>query len=106
MQLVAEKTTPDLAGLVSGMKTTAATTPPSQPSAEFQHRAAWRAGVLGAINVLAIVLAVRLILLIAIVGAFYLTVIAIREPDLLRLAALGIYSVIIVGPLTWLSSRR
>jgi hypothetical protein len=108
MQLVAEKTTPDLAGLVSGMKTTAETTPPNPVSreTEFVQRAAWKQGVLGALNVIAVVLAVRAILLVAVVGAFYLTVIAIDRPDPWRMAALAIYCVVTVIPVVWLSSRR
>jgi hypothetical protein len=88
------------------MKTTATPTPPSQPSAEFQHRAAWKAGVIGAFNALAIILAVRLILLVAVIGAFYLTVIAIDRPDPWRMAALAIYCVVTVIPTVWLASRR
>lgn len=61
---------------------------------------------MGALNLLAVVLAVRLILLIAVVGAIYLTVVAIGAPDPYRLAALGIYCLVVVGPTVWLSSRK
>ena len=67
---------------------------------------AWKAGVLGSINVLAIVLAVRLGLLVAIVGAICLTYIAIQAPDPLRLGALAIYCAFVLLPTTWLASRR
>jgi hypothetical protein len=53
-----------------------------------------------------VILAVRAILLVAVVGAFYLTVIAIDRPDPWRMAALGIYCVVTVIPVVWLSSRR
>ena len=61
---------------------------------------------MGALNLLAVVLAIRLILLVAIVGAIALSVIAINAPDPYRLAALGIYCAVIVVPMVWLSSRK
>lgn len=61
---------------------------------------------MGALNLLAVVLAVRLILLVAVVGAIWLTIIAIRDPDPWRLGALAIYTVATVIPTVWLSSRR
>jgi hypothetical protein len=90
------------------MKTTATPTPPKPVSheTEFQHRSAWKAGMIGAFNALAIILAVRLILLVAVIGAFYLTVIAIDRPDPWRMAALAIYCVVTVIPTVWLASRR
>jgi hypothetical protein len=78
----------------------------SLPSGEYTHRAAWKAGVLGSINVLAVVLAVRLGLLVAIVGAIVLTYIAIEAPDPMRLGALAIYAAFVILPTTWLASRR
>ncbi|HEY4808599.1 MAG TPA: hypothetical protein VIH81_12770 [Roseiarcus sp.] len=111
MQLVAEKVAPDqtLSGLIAA-QTTASSTPSDVPrgipNAEYVHRAAWKAGVLASINVLAIVLAVRLGLLVAIVGAIGLTYIAIQTPDPLRLGALAIYCAFVLLPTTWLASRR
>ena len=106
MQLVGEKVAPDqtLSGLIAAQTTSPTSSTPKQ--AEYVHRAAWKAGVIGAFNALAIILAIRLILLVAIVGAIALSVIAINAPDPYRLAALGIYSVVIVVPMVWLSSRR
>jgi hypothetical protein len=93
--------------LIAAQATTSTAKPPvSRETAEFQHRSAWKAGVLGSINVLAIVLAVRFSLLCAIVGAFVLTYIAIQAPDPWRLGALGIYTALVVLPATWLASRR
>jgi hypothetical protein len=113
MQLVGEKVTQDqtLSGLIAAQTTTPSSTPKpgvSQgiPNGEYVHRAAWKAGVLGSINVLAIVLAVRLGLLVAIVGAICLTYIAIQAPDPLRLGALAIYCAFVLLPTTWLASRR
>lgn len=93
-----------LSGLIQTATNT--TTAPTPPSAELQSRAAWKAGVLGALNILAIILAIRLTLLVAIGGAIALTLIAIRAPDPYRLGALAIYAVAVVIPAVWLASRR
>lgn len=93
---------------------TAATTQPkaqappsiSRETGEYLHRAAWKAAVLGTLNVLILVIAIRFILLIAVVGAVWLTVIAIQAPDPLRLAAVGIYCLVLVLPMVWLASRK
>jgi hypothetical protein len=69
------------------------------------HNAAWKAGVLGTINVLAMTLAARMILLIGVSGAIWLTYLALASPDPYRLAVLGVYSVVVVVPLTWLAAR-
>src|SRR5215469_5962775 len=76
MQLVAERQIPDRPEppvLVSQPVQPSSTTPtartaPSELSRELMSRAAWRAGVIGGINVLVAVLAVRLILLLAVAG--------------------------------------
>lgn len=90
--------------------TTTATppTPPKPPpqQAEYIHRAGWKAGVLGAINVLVAVVAVRFALLLSIVGAIVLTYITIQTPDPWRLASLGVYAVVVVLPMVWLASRK
>jgi hypothetical protein len=62
--------------------------------------------MLGAINVLALVLAARLILLVAVCGAIGLAYLSLIEPDPYRLGALAIYSTVIVVPLIWLSTHR
>lgn len=62
--------------------------------------------MLGAMSALALVLAVRLALLVAIVGAIVLTYIAIQAPDPWRLGALAVYTALVVLPTTWLASRR
>jgi hypothetical protein len=73
---------------------------------EFQHRSAWKAGVMGALNLLAVVLAIRLTLLVAVAGAIYLTIVAANAPDPYRLGAVGIYTLLVVGPMVWLASRK
>ena len=52
------------------------------------HRAAWKAGVMGALNLLAVVLAIRLVLLVAVVGALWLAKLALDVPQPVQQAAL------------------
>jgi len=76
---------------------------------EYQHRAAWKAGVMGALNLLAIVLAVRLVLLVAVIGALWLAKLALDVPATLQIPALvmlGVYCATVVIPMVWLSSRK
>lgn len=61
--------------------------------------------MLGALNALFVIVAVRAILLVAIIGAIYLALTVIAAPDPWRLGALAIYAMI-VAALIWLSSRR
>jgi hypothetical protein len=79
--------------------------PPDPPwlNPDVAHRAAWKAGVLGAINVLALVLAGRALVLVAIAGSIFLTWLALGNPDPYRLAALGIYCLMVVCPSVWLA---
>jgi hypothetical protein len=67
---------------------------------------AYRAAVIGAINVLLRVLAVRVILLVTLAGSIALTALCLRDPDLLRLAALAIYCCSAVVPMIVMSLRR
>jgi hypothetical protein len=83
---------------------TTATTPANQ-QAEFIHRAQWKAGVIGGLNVAALVLSVRLILMIAVLGAIGLAWMALSTHDLVRLVALALYSLTVVLPLVWLAGR-
>lgn len=62
--------------------------------------------MLGALNLATAILAVRLILLVSVCGANVLTYLALRDPDPYRLAALGVYSLVVVVPLIWLAARR
>jgi hypothetical protein len=62
--------------------------------------------VIGALNILTAVLAVRLILLVAVSGAVWLTWLALQQPDPYRLGALGVYAAVIVVPMVWLAARR
>lgn len=69
-------------------------------------RAAWRQGVIGGLNVAAMILAARFILLLATMGAFALAWVAIQTALPMQLAAVGLYLVGVVLPLTWLGSRH
>ena len=109
MQLVGEATTPDqptLSSLIGQTKTTSETTSTASVTAEFKHRAQWKAAVLASLNVLFVILAVRAILLVAVVGAIWLTIIATTTPDPWRMGAVAVYAIIVVMPLTWLASRK
>lgn len=70
---------------------------------EAMTRAAWRAAVMGSLNVIVAVLAVRLILLVGVVGGIGLTWLCLQQPDAYRLVALAIYSVAVVIPVVWLA---
>ena len=80
------------------------TTPPDL-AREALTRAAWRSGVLGALNLAARVLAVRMILLLAVLGAVFLARVTLADPQNQQIAVLGIYCALVVMPLIWLGSR-
>lgn len=87
-------------------------TPPHDPfqnlnfGKEYITRTAWKHGMLGALNLVTAILAVRLTLLVAVCGAVWLTWLALQQPDPYRLGALGVYAGIVVVPMVWLASRR
>ena len=61
---------------------------------------------MGTINVIASLLAARMIVLVSVGGGIALTWVALGQPDPMRLGALAIYSLAIVVPSVWLASRR
>ena len=67
---------------------------------------AYRAAVIGAVNVLLRVLAVRVILLVTLTGSIALTGLCLQNPDPYRLAALAIYCCSAVVPMILMSLRR
>jgi hypothetical protein len=71
---------------------------------EMIERGAWKSGVLGALNLVAMVLAARLIVLVAVLGGILLTWQALADPVAFRVLALGVYGGLIVLPSIWLSS--
>lgn len=115
MQLVGERhtpepTSPSLSQMI-GLNRSSATTPTATASSppvppELIHRAAWKAGVMGALNVVTALLAARLILLVAVVGEFVLAWTALANPDPYRIAALMIYATVVVVPLVWLAAAK
>jgi hypothetical protein len=92
--------------LIGQTNATTKTATSSTPNTEFQHRAQWKTAVLASLNVLFVILAVRAILLVAVIGAIYLTIIATTTPDPWRMGAVAVYAVIVVVPLTWLAARK
>lgn len=107
MQVVAEREVPD-APLAD------TTTPPTSSnysqtttsnSDELISRAAWRAGVLGALTVASRILAARAILLFSVLGAIALACIALRDPNYIRLGVLALYTLTVTVPLVWLAGR-
>jgi hypothetical protein len=93
--------------------TTTAQTPPTPPKptvqqAEYIHRAAWKASVLATLNVLVAVVAVRFVLLLAVVGAFVLAKLSLDVAEPVKTPALimlGVYCATVVLPMVWLASR-
>lgn len=83
--------------------TTRIATPPDVK--ELIERAAWKAGVIGALNVATQILAVRFVVLISVVGGIALTCLALFSPDPYKLGALAIYTLSVVGPAVWLAGR-
>ena len=74
---------------------------------ELVSRGAYRSAVIGTVNVLIQVVAIRFILLIAVAGAVALSLLAMNLPrDLFSWVPPAIYAVTVVCPLIWLASRR
>lgn len=71
-----------------------------------QRQRAWKAGMLGAINVLAAVLAARWIAMMSVSGAILLSLAVLPQPDLYKLGLLSIYCLAVVGPCIWLAAKR
>lgn len=112
MQVVAEREVPDEPQAPTTTVTTTATSPTSSTptttdlNAELLTRYAWRQSVLGSLNVISQILAVRLVLLVAVAGAVFLSYLALAQGDVLRLGALAIYCAGVVAPIVVLSYRR
>ena len=62
--------------------------------------------ILAALNGLGAVLAVRLMLALAVVGAFFLAWTAMMSPSVMTVVVLVAYALTTVGPLTYLSTKR
>lgn len=105
MLLLAEQQLDDPPATSSALPTTATTTS-SKNELELVHRTAWRAALIAGFNVAALILATRLILLLAVLGALGLTWIAAQGGTPMQLGAVGLYTCTVILPLVWLSSRR
>jgi hypothetical protein len=70
------------------------------PMAAFRS---YRTGMLAGINVLTAVLAVRMIVLVAVVGGIGLTFQALSAPDPLKVIALAVYGSLVVLPSIYLA---
>ena len=109
MQLVGERWLADQPSTKSPLETMisgiAATNQPDLPK-EYVHRSAWKAGVMGAFNALALILACRLIVLVSVGGGIALTWLALQQPDPWRLGSMVVYVLGVVVPSTWLASRH
>lgn len=64
------------------------------------------AEVLAALKALGSLLTVRLMLLLAVIGAFILARLTLAAPSESAFWVLGIFNLTVVGPLVWLSQRR
>lgn len=115
MQVVAEREVadPEPAVVTTTPQTTTSSISSSQRTttsdalnAELISRYAWRQSMLASLNVISLILAVRMILLVSVVGAVFLTYLALLEHDVLRLGALAIYCAVVVAPIVLLSYRR
>ena len=108
MQVVSEREVadpPELPAPTTTTSTMSSTSSQTTTSDELISRAAWRAGVIGSLTVAIRILAARSILLFAVLGAIGLAWLALSAADYVRLVALALYTVSVVCPLIWLSSK-
>ena len=96
---------PSLQHLIASSGTPPRTSSPPDIQQEVLARSAWKQAVLGSLNMISVILAVRLTLLVSVCGATALTYLALQNPDPYRLGALAIYAAV-VGMMVWLASRR
>ena len=108
MQVVAERVVEDApppAALTTSTTSSTLSPATTTSSDELVSRLAWRNGVLGALTVAIRILAARAILLFAVLGAIGLAWLALSSSDYVRMAALALYTITVVVPLIWLSSK-
>lgn len=72
---------------------------------ESTERRVWRAGFIGAMNAVGMVLGARLVVLVSVCGAIGLTYIALQNPNQYQLIALGIYVAGAIPATVWLAGR-
>jgi hypothetical protein len=66
----------------------------------------WKAAVLGTLNVLMLVLSARMIVLVSVFGAVWVSWLALQSPDPWRLGVLITFCLGVCGPAVWLASRH
>jgi hypothetical protein len=71
---------------------------------EYEHRFAWKAGVIGALNFAALVLSARLLVLVAVLGAILLAWTVLADPQIFRVVSLAVYGFLVVLPVVYLSA--
>ena len=54
----------------------------------------------------AVILAVRLVVLVAVLGAILLAWEALADPQIVRVSALAVYGLLVVLPVVWLATTR
>lgn len=69
------------------------------------NHAAWKQGLIGALNALTTVVAARMIVLVAVLGGIGLAWLALQAPDPYKLGALAIYALFVLVPTVWLAGR-
>jgi len=75
-------------------------TPEAEAKPEVTH-----AQVLAVLNAIAAILAVRFLLLLALIGSFILTLGAMGSPSLPKIVILVVYNLFVVSPVAFLSRR-
>jgi hypothetical protein len=93
-----------------GATRTTAPTPGSQQfQQEYMARLVWKNALLGSLNAMALVLAARVAVILAIGGAIFLSWLVLGSgdhPDPTRVAGLGVYLLGGLLPVVWLASRK
>ena len=97
-ELLSEKVLPDAEPPTRTTSALGSTTPATPTSASnLATFNAWKTGAIGALNAMAMVLSVRIVVLMAVAGGIGLTAIALQNPDPYRLGVLGIYALMTVA---------
>jgi hypothetical protein len=71
----------------------------------MMKQAAWKGAYIGTLNAITVVLSARLIVLIAVVGACWLTYLALQNANYFTIAALLVYCGGVVGSTVYLAGR-
>ena len=85
-----------------------ATTPPTTSAAapSTPSRAGFPAQILAVMSAIAMILAVRVMTLLAAIGAFLLAFAAVHEPTVMTIAVTLVYDIGVLMPLVWLATKK